>query len=89
MHLGFHSTPERKCTNIHRWLHKFPKTLRLMHRGLPSLARLALGPCGLGPGLALQRRHAHLRQLLRLLLQAHAYNYRREDLHEDANARLN
>jgi hypothetical protein len=57
--------------------------------GLPSLERLALGPSGLGPGLALQRRGARLRQLLRLLLPAQAYNYRRKDLHEDANARFN
>jgi hypothetical protein len=42
-----------------------------------------------GPGLALQRRGACLRQLLRLLLPAHAYSYRSEDLHEDANARFN
>jgi hypothetical protein len=41
-----------------------------------------------GPGLALQRRSARPRQLLRLLLPAQAYSYRREDLHEDANARL-
>jgi hypothetical protein len=52
--------------------------------GLPSMARLALGPSGLGPGLALQRRGAHLRQLLRLLLPAHAYSYCSGDLHEDA-----
>jgi hypothetical protein len=55
-----------------------------MIRGLPSMARLALGPSGLGPGLALQRRGARLRQLLRLLLPAHAYSYSSEDLHEDA-----
>jgi hypothetical protein len=59
-----------------------------MIRGFPSLARLPWGPSRLGPGLALQRRSAHLRQLLRLL-PVHAYNYRREDLHEDANARFN
>jgi hypothetical protein len=41
----------------------------LMIRGLPSLARLALGPSGLCPGLALHRRSARLRQLLRLLLR--------------------
>jgi hypothetical protein len=56
-----------------------------MIRGLPSMARLALGPSGLGPGLALQRRGARLRQLLR---PAHAYSYRLGDLHEDANARF-
>jgi hypothetical protein len=63
-----------------------------MIRGLPSMARLALGPSGLGPGLALQRRGARLRQvlrLLRLLRPAHAYSYRRKDLHEDAIARFN
>jgi hypothetical protein len=60
-----------------------------MNRGLPLMARLALGPSGLGPGLALQRRGARLRQLLRLLLPAHAYNYRSGHLHEDANARFN
>jgi hypothetical protein len=59
-----------------------------MIRGLPSMARLALGPSGLGPGLALQRLGARLRQLLRLL-PAHAYRYRSGDLHEDANARFN
>jgi hypothetical protein len=59
-----------------------------MIRGLPSMARLALGPSGLGPGLALQRRGARLRQLLCLLRPAHAYSYRSEDLHEDANARF-
>jgi hypothetical protein len=47
-------------------------------------ALLDFGPC-----LALQRRSAHLRQLLRLLLLSLAYSYRREDLHEDANARFN
>jgi hypothetical protein len=52
------------------------------------MARLSLGPSGLGPGLALQRRGARLRQLLRLL-PAHAYSYRSGDLHEDANARFN
>jgi hypothetical protein len=41
------------------------------------------------PGLALQQRSACLYQLLRLLLPAQAYGYRREDLHEDANARFN
>jgi hypothetical protein len=59
-----------------------------MIRGLPSMARLALGPSGLGPGLALQRRGARLRQLLRLLRPAHAYSYRSGGLHEDANARF-
>jgi hypothetical protein len=59
-----------------------------MIRGLPSMARLALGPSRLGPGLALQRRGARLRQLLRLLRPAHAYSYRSRDLHEDANARF-
>jgi hypothetical protein len=61
----------------------------LMIRGLPSMARLALGPSGLGPGLALQRRGARLRQLLRLLRPAHTYSYRSGDLHEDASARFN
>jgi hypothetical protein len=42
-----------------------------------------------GLGLALQRRRAHPRQLLRLRLPARAYSYRQEDLHEDASARLN
>jgi hypothetical protein len=60
-----------------------------MIRGLPSLARLALGPSGLGPGLVLQRRGARLRPLLCLLLPAHVYNYHQKDLHEDANARFN
>jgi hypothetical protein len=32
-----------------------------MIRGLPKMARLALGHSGLGPGLALQRRGARLR----------------------------
>jgi hypothetical protein len=59
-----------------------------MIRGLPSMARLALGPSGLSPGLALQRRGARLRQLLRLLRPAHAYSYRSEGLHEDASARF-
>jgi hypothetical protein len=56
--------------------------------GLPSLARLALGPLDFGPGLELRTRAAALRQHLRLLLSARAYIYRREDLHEDANARF-
>jgi hypothetical protein len=43
----------------------------------------------LGPGLALQRRSARLRQLLRLLIPAQAYGYRREDLHEFAMQDLN
>jgi hypothetical protein len=60
-----------------------------MIRGLPSMARLALALLDFGPGLALQRRVARLRQLLRLLHPAHAYNYRSRDLHEDANARFN
>jgi hypothetical protein len=50
--------------------------------------RLALGPSGLGPGLALQRRGARLRQLLRVLLPARAYAYWQKDLHEDANVRF-
>jgi hypothetical protein len=50
-----------------------------MIKGLLSLARLALGP-----GLAPQRRGARFRQLLHLLLVAHAYSYRSGDLHEDA-----
>jgi hypothetical protein len=60
-----------------------------MIRGLPSRARLASGPLDVGPGLALQRRGARLRQLLCLLLPAHAYSYRRKGLHEDAIARFN
>jgi hypothetical protein len=60
-----------------------------MIRGLPSMARLALGPSGLGPGLALRRCGARPRQLLCLLRPAHAYSYRSGDLHEDANARFN
>jgi hypothetical protein len=59
-----------------------------MIRGLPSMERLALGPSGLGLGLELRPRNAAPRQLLRLLLPARAYIYRREDLHEDANARF-
>jgi hypothetical protein len=59
-----------------------------MIRGLPSLARLALGPSGLGPGLELRTRATALRQHLRLLLLARVYLYRREDLHESANARF-
>jgi hypothetical protein len=55
---------------------------------MPSMARLALALLDFGPGLALQRRGARLRQLLRLLLPAHVYNYRSRDLHEDANARF-
>jgi hypothetical protein len=57
--------------------------------GLPLLARLALGPSDFSPGLELRLRTAALRQHLRLLLPARAYIYRREDLHEDANARFN
>jgi hypothetical protein len=60
-----------------------------MIQGSPSMARLALGPLDVGPGLALQRHGARLRQLLRLLLPAHVYSYRSGDLHEDANARFN
>jgi hypothetical protein len=56
----------------------------MINRGLPSLAGLAFGS-----GLALQRCSARPRQLLRHLLLARVYSYRREDLHEDANARLN
>jgi hypothetical protein len=52
------------------------------------MARLALRRSGLGPGLALQRRGARLRQLLRLLRPAHAYSYRSGGLHEDASARF-
>jgi hypothetical protein len=57
--------------------------------GLPSMARLALGPSGLDPGLELCPRTAALRQHLRLLLPARACIYHQEDLHEDANARFN
>jgi hypothetical protein len=60
-----------------------------MIRGLPSSARLAWALLNFGSGLALQRHSARLRQLLRVLLPAHTYNYRREDLHKDANARFN
>jgi hypothetical protein len=56
----------------------------LMVRDLPSLARLALALLDFGPGLALQRRSARLRQLLCLLLPPHAYSYYRKDLHEGA-----
>jgi hypothetical protein len=58
--------------------------------GLPSLARLALGPSDFGPclELRLRARAAALRQHLRLLLPARAYIYHQEDLHEDANARF-
>jgi hypothetical protein len=60
-----------------------------MIRGLPSSSRLALGLVDFGTGLALQRRSARLHQLLRLLLLARVYSYRREDLHKDAYARFN
>jgi hypothetical protein len=60
-----------------------------MVRGLPSLARLALGPSGLlGPGLELCPHTATLRRHLRSLLPARTFVYRRKDLHEDANARF-
>jgi hypothetical protein len=59
-----------------------------MIQGLPSLAGWPWVLLDFGPGLALQRRSARLCQLLRLLLPAQAYKYRREDLHEDANARF-
>jgi hypothetical protein len=52
------------------------------------MARLALGPSGLDPGLELRPRTAALRQHIRLLLPAQAYISRQEDLHEDANARF-
>jgi hypothetical protein len=57
--------------------------------GLPSLARLALGPLDFGPGPELCPRTAVHRQHLRILLPTRAYSYRQEDLHEDANARIN
>jgi hypothetical protein len=60
----------------------------LMVRGLPSMARLALGPSGLDPGLELRPHTAALRQHIRHLLPARAHIYRQEDLHEDANARF-
>jgi hypothetical protein len=60
-----------------------------MIRGLPSLARLAWALLDFGPGLELCPRTAALRQHLRLLLLARVYIYRREDLHEDANAIFN
>jgi hypothetical protein len=56
--------------------------------GLPLLAMLALALLDLGPGLEIRPRTAALCQHLRLLLSARAYAYRREDLHEDANADL-
>jgi hypothetical protein len=88
VHLRFHTTLELKCTSIHRyWYIKFEK-LGYIHRGLPSMARLALGPSGLDPGLELRPRTAALRQHIRLLLPAQAYISRQEDLHEDANARF-
>jgi hypothetical protein len=59
-----------------------------MIRGLPLLARLALGPLDLGPGLELRLRTAALCWHLRLLLPVRAYVYRRKDLHKDANARF-
>jgi hypothetical protein len=59
-----------------------------MIRGLPSLARLALGLLDFGRGLKLRPRTAAFRQHLRPLLPARAYIYRREDLHEYANARF-
>jgi hypothetical protein len=55
-----------------------------MIQGLPSLAKMALGPSRPSSSLALQRCSARPRQLLHLLLPAHAYSYRREDLHKDA-----
>jgi hypothetical protein len=64
------------------------KKLGYMHWGLPSMARLTLGPSGLDPGLELRPRTAALRQHIRLLLPAQAYNSCQEDLHEDANARF-
>jgi hypothetical protein len=51
--------------------------------GFPHCLR---GPLGLSP--TLRTRAAALCQHLRLLLPARAYIYRREDLHEDANARF-
>jgi hypothetical protein len=54
-----------------------------MIRGLPSLARLAFGP-----SLELRPHTAGHCQHLRILLPTRAYS-RREDLHEDANARFN
>jgi hypothetical protein len=60
-----------------------------MIRGLPSLARLALGLLDFGPGPELRPCTTALRQHLRLFLSARAYSYRLEDLHEDANARFN
>jgi hypothetical protein len=60
-----------------------------MIQGLPSLARLALGPSGVWSSPELRPRTATHRQHLRLLLPARAYIYRRGDLHEDANARFN
>jgi hypothetical protein len=60
-----------------------------MIRGFPSLARLALGPSGLGLGPELHPHTVAHRQHLHLLLSARVYSYLREDLHEDANARFN
>jgi hypothetical protein len=66
---------------------------RVNDPGLAFDGKVGLGPfwalLDFGPGLALQRRGARLRQLLRLLLPAHAYSYCSGDLHEDANARFN
>jgi hypothetical protein len=59
-----------------------------MIRGLPSLQGWPWDLLDFGPGLELCPRNAALRQLLRLLLLARAYIYRREDLHEDGNARF-
>jgi hypothetical protein len=60
----------------------------LMIWGLPLLAWLALAllDFGLGPELR-PRTTAHC-QHLPLLLLARVYSYRRENLHEDANARF-
>jgi hypothetical protein len=55
-----------------------------MIRGLPSLEGWPWALLDFGPGISLQRRGARLHQLLRLLLPAHAYSYRRKDLHKDA-----
>jgi hypothetical protein len=78
---------KRKCTNIAKMIVYFFKT-GLMIQGLPSLARLALGPSGLWPRSWATNTCAALRQHLRLLLPARAYIYCREDLHGHANARF-
>jgi hypothetical protein len=47
--------------------------------GLAFDGKVGLGPFWTLVQVSLQRRGARLRQLLRLLLPAHAYSYRRKD----------